>query len=70
VLSNYFGSDWRNLKQTSGPYNRLLREAQDRLWRPYAVATALHWQRPQNPDWSAYEVWPQLYDWDFEAADL
>lgn len=61
VLSNYFGSAWGELRRENASYNMLLRDAQDRLWRPYAVALARHWLRESDSVWDPCNIWPQLH---------
>lgn len=60
VLSNYFGSQWKALRSDSPVYRSLVHSAQQRLWRPYAMAAADHWITGKGP-WDSLLVWPQLF---------
>ena len=60
VISNFGGSQWSILRNEI-LYVRLVAQAQERNWKPYATATASHWPTPTAPQpWSANDVWPQL----------
>jgi hypothetical protein len=61
VLSNYFATGWQALREQSGAYRMLVAGAQRRLWRPYAVATAAHWNNPGSHPWNPTWIWPQLF---------
>lgn len=61
VLANYYGEKWKKLREGSGVYIDLVRTAQERLWKPYATATAHYWGVLTSASpWSASLVWPQL----------
>lgn len=61
VLSNYLGDEWKLLREQDEVYVRLVREAQGRCWRPYALATAALWRaNPLSHVWPANDIWPQL----------
>jgi hypothetical protein len=60
VLSNYYGRRWQSLRQ-EGAYRRIVRDAHDRIWRPYAIATALKWGiAPDETPWDGALLWPHL----------
>lgn len=59
VLSNFCGNKWRELLEDS-EYLRLIKEAQERLWRPYAISTASKWSPGLSKSWLPQCLWPQL----------
>ena len=63
VISNYFPGKWRDLRD-DGAYTNLIRNAQDRCWRPYSYAVAYQWPPvppvPAETAWSGEDIWPQL----------
>jgi hypothetical protein len=59
VLSNYYGRRWQELRQESA-YRRVVRTAHDRIWRPYAFATASKWSNESESPWSSELLWPHL----------
>jgi len=61
LLSNFAGARWRVL--CSNPnYCRIIRQAQDRLWAPYARALHAHWAKdvPAKAIWPITEIWPHV----------
>ena len=59
VLTNYFPDTWKKLRHNRQQYARVVQQAQNRCWHPYANATASNW-RANNSPWPAKDVWPQL----------
>lgn len=60
VLTNYFRSDRLKFRE-EGTYINILRTAQDRIWRPYALALASRWtESRQSLQWPPTKLWPQL----------
>lgn len=66
VLSNYFGSKWRGLREDS-EYQKIVRAAQERCWSAYALSTAMEWKSPINwqengfiSNWKANLIWSQI----------
>lgn len=60
VLTNYFNSS-RLAFREEGDYSNLLRTAQARIWRPYALALAEEWtERSDGKAWPPTTIWPQL----------
>lgn len=60
VLTNYFKSSRLDFRER-GEYPNLLRAAQERIWRPYALALAQEWtQRSERNPWPPTTIWPQL----------
>ena len=60
VLTNYFKSS-RLAVREEGDYSNLLRAAQERIWRPYALALAEEWtERSERNPWPPTRIWPQL----------
>ena len=61
VLSNYLGDSWKKLRDQEHRYDDLVREAQRRCWRAYALASAALWQNETySHAWRADVIWPQL----------
>ncbi|WP_439879706.1 hypothetical protein ACSX1A_11010 [Pontibacter sp. MBLB2868] len=66
ILSNYHSEKRKELlnpkSRSSYEYRNILRRAQERIWRPYAIATSKHWEPFQlgQVTWSAFNIWPQL----------
>ncbi|RZK38278.1 MAG: hypothetical protein EOO61_08115 [Hymenobacter sp.] len=79
TISNFLPDIWHDLRrresenekvaQRAERYVRILRAAQKRFWRPYALAAAAHWMpaEKQNPipfvrpeNLVGREVWPQI----------
>jgi len=61
VLSNFFPSQWKDLRK-DGEYVNILREYQELFWKPYAHSKALNW-RPYDEglvNWQPGSIWPQL----------
>ncbi|HEX8349012.1 MAG TPA: hypothetical protein VF598_03555 [Hymenobacter sp.] len=44
VFSNYYGKQWRKLRDET-EYQRIVKEAQERYWRPYFNAIQMNWSR-------------------------
>jgi len=59
VISNFLGTA-REVLKDNNEYQNLVRSAQARLWQPYALTAASHWERGINTGWTAPVVWPQL----------
>lgn len=60
VLSNYFSSQWLELREDS-EYFPLVRKAQQRFWLPYAQALMRNWGRPTREGiWEVSDLWPQI----------
>jgi len=59
VLSNFCGNKWRELLE-DGEYVNLVKSAQKRLWRPYAISTASRWCTDVSSSWLPQDLWPQL----------
>lgn len=59
VVSNFCGNKWRKLLD-DGEYVNLIKNAQKRLWRPYAVSTASRWCNDVSSNWLPQNLWPQL----------
>jgi hypothetical protein len=62
IISNFFGSEWRKLK-LDGTYNNLIKNAQNRFWKPYVITTFQPWIAngiSGKSKWLANHVWPQL----------
>jgi hypothetical protein len=59
VLSNFYGRKWKELNQDT-TYRNIVKEAQDRFWKPYAMAIASKWSNTINSDWQSRDIWPQL----------
>lgn len=59
VLSNFYGEKWKNLTQDS-TYRKLLAEAQERFWKPYAMSLASTWTNTIASDWPSKDIWPQI----------
>jgi len=61
VLSNFFSSAWRTLRQ-DGEYVNLVRDYQSYFWKSYAHSNASHWKpfAQQNVNWDPISIWPQL----------
>jgi len=60
VLTNYFSSSRLDFRE-EGDYSNLLRTAQKRIWRPYALALAEEWtERSERKRWPPSRIWPQL----------
>jgi len=61
VLSNYYGEHWTNLK-SEAEYQKMIENAQKRLWRPYSLSIASKWirQDPSISDWDYRDILPQL----------
>lgn len=59
ILTNYFPDTWRKLRLEEQRYVRVIAEAQQRYWRPYATTTASKWASG-DPPWTAETIWPQL----------
>jgi hypothetical protein len=61
VLSNFAANTWR-IFRTSADYNRIVRNAQLRLWRPYAKALNAHWESQPLPKtyWPIDKIWPSV----------
>lgn len=59
VISNFLGV-YRGQLKDNNEYQNLLRSAQARLWQPYALTTASHWEKGIDTGWTAPVVWPQL----------
>jgi hypothetical protein len=64
ILSNFFADKWAKLRCDAGDYIDLVREAQKRYWRPYAIAMASNWQNnlgfADTDFWSPQLLFPQL----------
>jgi hypothetical protein len=59
VISNFLGV-YRGRLKDNNEYQNLVRSAQARLWRPYALTAASHWVKEINTGWVAPVIWPQL----------
>lgn len=59
VLTNYFPVTWREIRADNVRYSRIIQQAQQRCWRPYAKSSSTAWL-PGNHPWTAYSIWPQL----------
>ncbi|WP_051315232.1 hypothetical protein [Algoriphagus terrigena] len=61
VLSNFFSTSWRKLRQ-DGEYVNLVRDYQSYIWKPYAHTKASHWKPFAQQDifWNPAAIWPQL----------
>lgn len=62
VLSNFFSSSWKKLRQ-DGEYVNLLKDYQQYFWKPYAHTNASHWKpfAQQDVNWDPLIIWPQLF---------
>lgn len=64
VLSNFFAEKWAKLRNDAGDYIDLVKEAQNRYWRPYAIAMASNWDKnlgfTGTSWWSPQLLHPQL----------
>ncbi len=60
VLTNFFPQTSHSIRE-DGQYRNLVRNAQARVWRPYAQALANAWQPiPSTGGWNDDTLWPQL----------
>lgn len=59
ILSNFAGNEWRNLRDDR-TYEKLLQEAQFRLWKPYVDRLASWWSGPKQEKAEILELWPHL----------
>lgn len=59
VLSNFAENKWRHAR-TQAPYQRLIRNAQTRLWKPYVRSLHGAWAKPQPKEWAPHDVWPHF----------
>jgi hypothetical protein len=59
VVSNYFPGLWRDLRRNVKAYKELVDQAQERYWRPYALASVARWTT-NDDGWDGDEVWPQV----------
>jgi hypothetical protein len=67
VLANFFGNEWNgliDLDEGKEEYRKLVADAQNRLWRPYAQALSTAWNPGpfDSHDWPPGSIWPQLID--------
>lgn len=60
VLSNYLGDSWKKLRDQEHRYDEIVKEAQRRCWRAYALTSASLWQNQACDGWQADAIWPQL----------
>ena len=60
VLSNYLGDSWKMLRDQEHRYDEIVKEAQRRCWRAYALTSASLWQNQVYDGWQADAIWPQL----------
>lgn len=61
ILSNYCGETWKKIRNEESRYGEIIKSAQNRCWRPYAIATAAWWNSPyDNHEWHPQIIWPQL----------
>jgi hypothetical protein len=62
VLTNYYGHSHLKFRE-GGSYQKLVRAAQDRCWRPYVRALASRWpayaMEAEEP-WLPTKIWPQI----------
>lgn len=73
VLANFFGDQWKSLvdlEEGDDEYRKLVADAQNRLWRPYAQALSTAWTPGpfSSHDWPPGSIWPQLID-DYTGID-
>lgn len=60
LLSNFAGSAWQELRNNH-EYAKLLREAQERYWKPYIARLAAWWEPgPRSDERKTLALWPQL----------
>lgn len=59
VLSNFVEQKWRHARGNA-QYLRLVRSAQERLWKPYARSVGLAWNRAPSLEWPVADVWPHV----------
>jgi hypothetical protein len=60
ILTNYIKSSDLSFREESD-YKKLLKNAQIRMWRPYAQALAFAWgDTPDKSNWHFTLPWPQL----------
>ncbi|MFX0137216.1 MAG: hypothetical protein ACFFDN_26490 [Candidatus Hodarchaeota archaeon] len=59
VLSNFYGNKWKYLNRET-TYKKLVKEAQDRFWKPYTLTIASKWDTAITSDWSPKDIWPQM----------
>lgn len=59
VLTNYFPDTWHELRQDE-KYTRIIKQAQHRVWYPYAKAATQWEERIGGSTWIASHIWPQL----------
>lgn len=60
LLSNFAGSAWQELRNDP-TYSRLLRDAQERCWKPYITRLAKWWDPgPREDEHKTLALWPQL----------
>lgn len=60
ILSNYYGEMWTELK-SEDVYTDIIRNAQKRFWRPYALSIASRWSN-QNSNWHYRDILPQVVE--------
>lgn len=60
ILSNFLQGPQKLLRDNN-EYLRLVSVAQERLWKPYAIAAASHWNSNKT-GWLATDIWPQLIE--------
>lgn len=59
ILSNFAENKWRHVRMQS-QYLRLIRQSQERLWRPYVRSISNGWTRPWPSEWSPLDIWPHF----------
>lgn len=59
VLSNFAGNEWKILRDDR-TYEKLLQEAQLRLWKPYVERLTSWWSGAQKESAEILELWPHL----------
>ena len=62
LLSNFAALHWRKLRNIP-EYQRIVAQAQRRLWRPYARALYEHWWGDTHSKsvWPTSQIWPHTY---------
>jgi len=61
VLSNFYPVNRRELL-ADNTYVNLVRNAQERYWKPYAQICAAGWAPGEFASWTPTTVWPNLHD--------
>ena len=58
LVSNYMPSLWCDLRSNNPGYETLVKQAQARYWRPYALECTSHWSS-EDSGWNGPAIWPQ-----------